>query len=876
MNLRPWAISAWLILAVAAADAARDGTGVLLDASTSFRFFMVGKTEQARVEGEVREVGFTWNYKMDRPPLRVTPTPPADWSSLPFDASGWPRGRLPLHTGRVHDHKSGMTRDFSLLCARATFQVDDPTRAGDLALDLVYRGGVVVLLNGRELARGDMPEGELRFDTPADDYPIEAYIGPDGVLLRPGFGDPAVTEARMARRNRRLTVTIPAGRLARGVNVLAVQAHRPLTDPIVFTGNGPDRSGVEPCQWETLALIDLRLTGGGAAASCRPAGLRAWNLSPAQAATTADGAAVGETLQPVRLIGARNGAFSGQVVLGSDAAIRGLKAAATALIGPSGAKIAADAFELRFGLADQPDAEPAGDPRTYIMIATNRIAGEGIMRFDSLSALPPEEVAAQNGMAVIPIWITVRVPANVRTGEYSGKIEVTADGGTRLEVPLTLSVADWTLPPVIASSSWWWLVQSPDTLAAAYNEPMWSDRHLELIGRSFDLARQVGTRIIYVPLFPGSYLGNEHGMVRWIKGTEDAWRCDFAPFERYLDAALRHLGKLDVVCVSSWPRNSGGQFLASSEFPEGKAEPYPLTLIDPRTGACTNIRGPTWNDTEAIRALLKPAFDGIRERLNARGVAAQAFMIGIGHDVQPNKNAITALNDASNGARWVLHAHRLQWAIHGFPVGYLADVFGSPGFGWPGGKRLYGWQQERFHATFPRITSKTIGRIDDDSPLSQYRISCEAAMLSGMRGIGWIGADFWPVLEGARGRLDTLLDRHPMDHRWNLGLHWSVTHLLGRGPDGPLPTLRHQMVRAGLQEAEARAFIERALMDGTQRARLGETLATRCQKLLDDRQTAMTWTRLHWEMLAVSDWEQRAADLFAAAGEVAAALAQGG
>jgi hypothetical protein len=250
-------------------------------------------------------------------------------------------------------------------------------------------------------------------------------------------------------------------------------------------------------------------------------------------------------------------------------------------------------------------------------------------------------------------------------------------------------------------------------------------------------------------------------------------------------------------------------------------------------------------------------------------------MIGIGHDVQPSKNAITALSDVSGGAPWVLHAHRRQWEIHGFPVGYLADVFGSPGFGWPGGKRLYGWQQERFHATFPRITSKTIGRTDDDSPPAQYRVSCEAAMLSGMRGIGWIGADFWPVLEGPRGRIDTLLDRTPMDHRWNLGLHWSVTHLLGRGPEGPLPTVRHQMVRAGLQEAEARAFIERALVDDGKRARLGDDLAARCQSLLDGRQVAMMWTRLHGDMLVVSDWERQAADLFAAAGEVASALAGG-
>ena len=68
----------------------------------------------------------------------------------------------------------------SLICLRGRFHVQDPTRVRDLSLTVEYRGGVVVTLNGKEVARGHMPGGEVKTGTLADDYPLSTFLPPGG------------------------------------------------------------------------------------------------------------------------------------------------------------------------------------------------------------------------------------------------------------------------------------------------------------------------------------------------------------------------------------------------------------------------------------------------------------------------------------------------------------------------------------------------------------------------------------------------------------------------------------------------------------------------------------------------------------------------
>ncbi|MCG3178981.1 MAG: hypothetical protein BIFFINMI_01311 [Phycisphaerae bacterium] len=815
----------------------------VLDAGSSWHYFIVRRTEEARFDDGVKTAALAWGGRTEHPKMRWSDPPPADWAKPDFDDSRWPRDHMPLHTNRQ--------RTASLVVARARLAVDDPAKAGELTLRLAYSGGVVVYLNGVEVGRSHMPAGAVTPDTPADDYPKDAYLDPDGFLLRIGWGDPDTYKDRFALRTRHCEMKVPAARLVKGVNVLAVEIHRPITDGVLYTGK-PRQFEKHYCPWETLSLDSATLTAAASLTAVQPKAFRVWNHLLAQRIEANFAGDPNEPLHPVRIYGARNGAFSGVVVAGGESAIADLKAAAGDLKS-AGGTIAADRVELRFGLPDGVQDQKAPP------------------WFDSLSPTPPAEVKRVGVAAVEPIWITVNVPADAKAGEYKGTVTVSADGADPVAVPVQLTVADWSLAPVTQSQTGWWLAQSPESLALAYDVPMWSDAHLKLIGQSFDLMRQVGARMIYVPLFAHAHFGNDYSMIRWVRQADGSYKPDFTVFEKYLATAVKHLGRLEVVCIHSWPVTSGGSYMGQAGK-EREAKPYLFTAVDPKTGELTNVDGPTWGDADAMKALLKPAFDGIRERLAAAGVSADAMMIGICHDVMPSKECVAILKEASGSARWVIHCHPTRFDVHGEPAGYSTDVWNSPSAQWPDVKRAYGWQQKKHYLTFPRAGSNTDNPIDDNNPPAQYRVSCEAAICAGIRGYGWVAADFWPVLKDRRGRMSALLDRYPYDFRSNLGMYHAVWHLLGRGPDGPLPTTRHQMIRAGLQEAEARVFIEKALLDATARAALGDELADRCQKLLDRRLETIIWSKSLWDSLLSADWEGQGGALYAAAAEVAGKL----
>ncbi len=85
---------------------------------------------------------------------------------------------------------------------------------------------------------------------------------------------------------------------------------------------------------------------------------------------------------------------------------------------------------------------------------------------------------------------------------------------------------------------------------------------------------------------------------------------------------------------------------------------------------------------------------------------------------------------------------------------------------------------------------------------------------------------------------------------------------LSPGPDGARSTIRFEAAIGGVQECEARIFIEKALLDPAKRAKLGEETATRIQKLLDERTRVILWGTYP------QGWQERAEALFDVAAEV--------
>jgi hypothetical protein len=106
----------------------------------------------------------------------------------------------------------------------------------------------------------------------------------------------------------------------------------------------------------------------------------------------------------------------------------------------------------------------------------------------------------------------------------------------------------------------------------------------------------------------------------------------------------------------------------------------------------------------------------------------------------------------------------------------------------------------------------------------------------GCSGMGYFGADFWPVLDSKIVRdgikfSSTVCARYPETCWDQLNLDRGLEVVLAPGPAGALPTEVFEQIRQGIQECQARIFIEKALVA----KKLDPALAKKCQEVLDQR-----------------------------------------
>ena len=251
-----------------------------------------------------------------------------------------------------------------------------------------------------------------------------------------------------------------------------------------------------------------------------------------------------------------------------------------------------------------------------------------------------------------------------------------------------------------------------------------------------------------------------------------------------------------------------------------------ITLVDPATGEVSKLQLPTFLDPKS-KAFWKPLADGICSRMKKRGMS-DALMLGIMCDYMPSMETMKALDELFPGAKWVSQAHPWPHKTVASRVGYMSSVHsGDPGnYRDPSIQRLHGWREPNLRTHYWRLTR-------DNWPITTFRLMGEMTIMRRYRGFARMGGDFFPVLRDKRGNLVGRIPNRYMKSYWN-NLNIEI-HLLARGEKGPVATARFEMMREGIQECEARIFIERALTDKTLRAKLGEKLAARCQNVLDER-----------------------------------------
>jgi len=576
-----------------------------------------------------------------------------------------------------------------------------------------------------------------------------------------------------------------------------------------------------------------------------------------------DGPAVADGT--LRIYGAQNGTFSGKVV-----APWGTKALTPKLSGPG--KLPSSNIIVRY-------AHPDGRPRyRTVRPAFNGLHPEPCAQMKASKRYKP--------YSTHPVWLTVRVPTDARPGTYTGTWNV---GGGNVKVEL--HVADWKIPDVKDWTTHTGFIQSPDSVAMQYKVEMWSDEHWKLIEESFKGLAELGNRSLYLPLQRRTHFGNPHSMVYWTrKGSE--LEPDLSIVNKYIDLAVKHMGKLSVVCVYAWEMDnpSAKSFPAMKSAAERLCDREILISVK-NNGKLEEAIAPKWGTPECV-AFWKPVFFGIQGILKKHGLE-KSMMLGISGDYAPSKEAAKGLVSAAPpGTKWVCHAHGAPNKVHGVDVGLTASVWGFKGPVDPDAPprwnaswekpHYYGWQRKPgwLLTGFPRYgcfygnKASQIG----PHPMAICRALAEGAMTAGGKiakspgcnGFDRMGADFWPVLAGSRGRSLPICGRYPESNWGQLKINFATAAILAPGKNGAVPTGRLEMIREGLQEAEARIFIEKALVG----KKISGPDAARLQKLLDVRVKDFLKGRgnkgRNWPKWAEGDrWHKASAALYAAAAEVA-------
>jgi hypothetical protein len=768
-----------------------------------------------------------------------TAAAPANWAKPDFDDSSWYRGTVYMFP---------KTPYLARLYQRARFEVADLAQVQNLKLTLNYYGGAIVYVNGQEVARGNLAKASAT--DLAEGYAAEQFVSADGKIMT---GDGTAESNYKARIRTLADVLIPAKFLHQGVNVVALEIVRAPYNKILDEKKADvvkdkkaiaERGTPYTLTWNTCETRGVVLTAtGGVTPNAVPSKeMQVWNGDILTEDYESDFGDPGEPLRPVVIKGAINGWYSAKVVVGSTRPIRGLQATVTDLR-QGGSTIPASALRTRYAVSRP---EGPGDGRyshPYVTMITDMLLESPLETFP---------LGRQN-RAVVPIWVTVKVPANAKPGIYAGQMSIAVRGEKTVTVPLRLELADFTVPNREDYRSWVELIQSPDTLALEYNVPLWSDKHWALMEQSMRYIGEMGTRSAYVPLIAHTNFGNAESMVRWIKKSDGTYDYDFSIMDKYLDLVQKYIVQPKIVAFNVWevylhtgdkeppaiteadkkdPWLFTEKNAVVSRWNLGHKGPA-VTALDPATGKTETINLPRFEDP-AAKAVWKPLFDELHKRMAKRGLEG-AMHLAMAPDIWPEKQEVATIQEVSGNLPWVSHTHggsNVGTKLQGLaPLDYFAFVWNNVVATEPSKGRMYGWKRPELMTLYERFYGL------NSSSLPGMLHAVELNITGQQRGIGRIGADFWAPIKNAKGqRVSHAVDRYPESYWHSLNL---ASHMLAPGPDGPVALQRYEILREGIQECEARIAIENVLTDEALKAKLGPALAKKSQDVLDARLWAL-------------------------------------
>ncbi|MGQ9662002.1 MAG: glycoside hydrolase domain-containing protein, partial [Kiritimatiellia bacterium] len=744
---------------------------------------------------------------------------PEGWTLPDFNDELWVRAK-----GGFREGSSWYDQSVRVACVRGRFAVRDPSLVKGLHLSIKYMGGVAVYLNGKEIARQHLPAGPLSAETMAESYPDEAYEW--GIPLNRHNYPAEISEwqapSPKAERIRTLDVQLDPKLLARGQNLLAFALHRAGYGPPAAKWNYEAMNGYHNTPWPHFAVLDLTLLISPPEAFDQPlppGELHVWTEDIHRPIVNRDLPDWAMQAPVLRIVGARNGAYSAQAVMWARQDLSPIQVEVGDLIPTRGTdKIPASAVQIRFGvgipLDDIREERFGRHLRYYTRLANGVLEAYGfgtgfrfknmeerarpseaiqaearsILLYDGLTASAPSLISAGSSL---PIWVTIRIPMDCQPGFYQGTILIKA-GEQERKVPLRVYVVDWTLPDPVQFDPFVGFQQAIWGSCARYQCKPWSEEHWDKLERSSRLLGEVGNDLAILPLVVGGEAANEESLVPWVK-KGSSYEYDWHNCDRYLQLVAKHWGtNVAVVAEICWvPRTERGWIVRADG----------VTVVE--DGQRQKMSLPPFGSAEWADVFL-PFAKKVAERV--RGMGFRSLYWGWFYDGLPdNLNAgAEALWSEVPDVGWARASHN-GFRNQPFPKGNSAanldirirgfrECFARSGEP----VSQMGWKNQG-NILFPREASQIQAIAGIESPMA-LRWLAENCLVNAAAGFGRLGADFWPPFKFSN---------------W---YHPFANYILWHGPDGAESTVRFEALREGLQEAQVKIELEKAGKDSVEPA----------------------------------------------------------
>ncbi|HUU28311.1 MAG TPA: glycoside hydrolase domain-containing protein [archaeon] len=464
----------------------------------------------------------------------------------------------------------------------------------------------------------------------------------------------------------------------------------------------------------------------------------------------------------IRLEGLAGEVLSAQVAVKSNLNIDGLKGTLSDLTGPGGALIQGISAQVRFG---------AFLPVDETMMLTA----------DPLLEESSVDVKAN---LVQPVWLTLKLSRDLAPGIYAGKFEIAAASGGGAEFDMTVEVLPAVLPEPVDWSYYLNIWQDPSGVARAHKVAVWSEEHWRLLERYAENfaahgMKSIMTSIVYDPWksqsgypfdtmvewkYPGEFKAGRAGSFEW----------DFTVFDRYVELMIKAgvRDKIDCYALVMGPGSTLDANIRYLDTTAGEHRSLKLTLGEPR-----------WR--EAWTAFL-PVF---RQHLKEKGWFDLALL---GFDEKPEKE---------------------MKIIFDFMIQTAPDFKLAASGGYPGDERKWGdeivfhfdemtdpdrWAEiepvvRQMHADKKRYVSWYTACMPYFPNTFLYSPLRESRLLAWLTWkYGFDGYSRWAV------------NAYPEDV-WNQPLynwHSGDNYFLYPGKNGPLDSMRWELMRQGIQDYE--------------------------------------------------------------------------